>query len=650
MCSAMLPPQHWPQHQGESVKKRSRDAASRDDPTSRGREQQGAASQRIGESRQTGTPRQRGIYPRILGQPIANFIGGVYRSSKAPHPTETPQSTEVANLISGVYRSPEAPHPTETPQSTEVANLISGVYRSPEAPHPTETPQSTEAPQSTGPQHAPLSSSASATSARSEKQIQADVIGKKVGSTGARSTQSLSSGHMGMVRTVTHKGEATAQLIAEDVRGLQIGEHNLQLNSYRYEIKPAPINFREVFDKPPVRLALQRLAQNPANKHLKHAADRALRGEQPRRLDWALRGISRIKQTTSAAAVKLVSHESRSSTRGIFSLFFVSNSSGVDVGDNMRQENYFHYVVTANVEAANLLASDPDLRSVIIARAQSNASGDTSDRKLIPAMEESLRRASLAAQSDLDRGATVRPPQSEQTTYVEHLDGVTVGWDVDRKSSIRTAVQVPRLRQFKLEMKLALDSALKNPGEDESDIKPRAQRGFSPDSSPETVSRLTEGEHRQVAGAPIASERTVHRFEDGDELKLSPEEDQRRQATKQTERTTVKVDTSRSVMKQASNAAQTSREHADFAERMRTLEKLEEEQIALQSDKQEHQETDQPEEAEPFIVEPHKPNGDIAAGWPKAPSLNITKTVAEDARNVDRCREPDVGRSKGMSR
>jgi hypothetical protein len=125
-------------------------------------------------------------------------------------------------------------------------------------------------------------------------------------------------------------------------------------------------------------------------------------------------------------------------------------STGIQVGDNLRQDNYFTYIVPSNLDAAHLLVTDQNLRSEIIKNFQRQVSEDKFKIELVDAFRKSLGLASEKVREDLDRGAIVRR-EEDRPTYVTKLDGATVGYDVKRKINITTAIQMPTTRQLRRE-------------------------------------------------------------------------------------------------------------------------------------------------------------------------------------------------------
>ncbi len=79
-----------------------------------------------------------------------------------------------------------------------------------------------------------------------------------------------------------------AELVAGDVRGLQVGQRNYQLNSYRIEVQAPEIDFTSVLSQAKVMQAFQCLAENPDESQAIHEVDRILRkqgGGGPFRFD-----------------------------------------------------------------------------------------------------------------------------------------------------------------------------------------------------------------------------------------------------------------------------------------------------------------------------------------------------------------------------
>jgi hypothetical protein len=143
------------------------------------------------------------------------------------------------------------------------------------------------------------------------------------------------------------------RITACNVRGLQIGMHTLQINSYEYEVERPNIDFATVLSRADVREALTALKGDPDNADLQRKADRLLGSGPMFRKEAELR----VEQSK-------MSSDRQSSVFDAF--IFVEHCTGVQIGDDTTQKNRFLYVVAPALDAAQLLADDPSVRSAII--------------------------------------------------------------------------------------------------------------------------------------------------------------------------------------------------------------------------------------------------------------------------------------------
>jgi len=138
--------------------------------------------------------------------------------------------------------------------------------------------------------------------------------------------------------------------------GLQIGNRNVQENEFHYSFDGGKVDLSRALERPEVRYALSNLATSPSDTHLQDAADRALRATPFLGFPRDKIGARTVKET----------HDT-SSTRGLFAgTIEIRDCSGVQVGSNQTQTNYYAHVVTGAPDGRRLLAESPELRAELI--------------------------------------------------------------------------------------------------------------------------------------------------------------------------------------------------------------------------------------------------------------------------------------------
>lgn len=218
-------------------------------------------------------------------------------------------------------------------------------------------------------------------------------------------------------------------ITARNVRGLQIGTRNLQVNSYEYQVDRPNIDFATVLSRAAVREALKALSQNPNNVNLQRKADKLLAS-----------GPLLRKQPDLCVERSEVGNEQRSSVIDAF--VFVENSTGVQIGDRATQRNRFLYVVAPTMDAAQLLADDPNVRSAVIdcvCSPNEAATGDVFRDKL----EASLEFAVLNSPDIRTTGDLIRPSRNG-IVDVNGGDGVSIGKKGRQRNEVHAVVVVPK--------------------------------------------------------------------------------------------------------------------------------------------------------------------------------------------------------------
>jgi hypothetical protein len=259
---------------------------------------------------------------------------------------------------------------------------------------------------------------------------------------------------------VAHAERREYRITAKDVRGLQIGERNLQVNTYEYEVERPDIDFAAALSRAGVRDALKALSADPGNAELQRKADRALAEGPLFRREPELR----VEQSSITSE--------RQST--FFEAFiFVRKCEGAQVGNDATQKNRFAYLVAPTWDARQLLADDANVRAALIsclcstdvARSEEILRGE-----LVGMLEDAI----LSYPGIRTAGDAIRSC-AHRRVHVEGGDGVQVdiGGRGKQENKASVVIQIPgsivrpvRDKRNKLEKDRARDEKELSHGED----------------------------------------------------------------------------------------------------------------------------------------------------------------------------------------
>lgn len=218
------------------------------------------------------------------------------------------------------------------------------------------------------------------------------------------------------------------RITARHVRGLQIGTGNEQFNTYEYEVERPNIDFATVLSRADVREALKALSADPDNSDLQRNADRSLASgpmfrEQPK------------------LCVEQSEMSSDQQARVFDAFIFVENCTGVQVGDDATQKNRFLYVVAPTLDAAQLLADDPSVRSAII-DCVCSTNEDGSEDVLKDELAAALEAAVLNSPDIRTAGDSISLPTHGRVD-IANKDGVQVGRQGQQQNNACAMVVIP---------------------------------------------------------------------------------------------------------------------------------------------------------------------------------------------------------------
>lgn len=221
-------------------------------------------------------------------------------------------------------------------------------------------------------------------------------------------------------------------ITAIHVRGAQIGEHNEQVNVFRYRIERPRLDLDEILRRAPVREAFAALAGRPDDTVLRRHAIRTLRSNastgRSSNFDDDMHKTS-FKQTSGRCSF-------------LDGTVFISDCRGVQLGNHSQQRNTFTYCLTPSVATRDLLLGNRQLVEAIV---------DYScgvDGKKRSAVEHGLSEAiSTCAEgvsrNDPAKGLIVRPPAEGHLT-IRDMDGVSAGREVTQRNTSDVSIRLGR--------------------------------------------------------------------------------------------------------------------------------------------------------------------------------------------------------------
>lgn len=201
-----------------------------------------------------------------------------------------------------------------------------------------------------------------------------------------------------------------SRIVVERSRGVQVGDHNVQVNTYDLSLRKINLDLGKVLRRPDVERALSALAADPTNTMLRKNADQALGARsfftaQPRTV------VERGEHVSSTGAPDT-----------IFGFLFTCDSHGVQVGDRNRQTNTFAYYCSTTVDARALFASSADLRRAAVESVCSTNRDPGVGAALRSAVDDAVARRVDARTF----GASVTP-RPGASVFVAGRDGVSIG-------------------------------------------------------------------------------------------------------------------------------------------------------------------------------------------------------------------------------
>lgn len=218
---------------------------------------------------------------------------------------------------------------------------------------------------------------------------------------------------------------AEGRVVVDRCQGVQVGDHNVQVNSYEFDVRRVDVELDRVLVRRDVRAALSRLAADPENATLRARADDVL-------------GAGPLFAHHPQVRTRVKPVVARTGSTGLWNAVVVRDSQGVQISENAWQENLFVYVTTAELDGRQLLRDSPELRESLIASCcgQEATGGDASVRESLKlAIEDAVSHSGVVR----DRGVQVEP-SPRCTVVIQDAQGVSVGRS-HQQSSVKVDVR-----------------------------------------------------------------------------------------------------------------------------------------------------------------------------------------------------------------
>jgi hypothetical protein len=201
-----------------------------------------------------------------------------------------------------------------------------------------------------------------------------------------------------------------AQIHLAGARGVQIGDHNLQVDRYHVQVN-ASVDLASALRQGRVVRALCALMAAPQRSDLRVRAVGAL-------TDPVWSGPGRTSFDLSAA---------RTVDDSWWDWLLILRPQGVQIGDHSQQTNTFAYVISPTIEGAVLLAGEPSLAAALVDVICPPVPGSDDKAALAARMHDAVRAIGV----DLDYGGTralSRPaPVAGELLTLNRVDGAAVG-------------------------------------------------------------------------------------------------------------------------------------------------------------------------------------------------------------------------------
>jgi hypothetical protein len=201
---------------------------------------------------------------------------------------------------------------------------------------------------------------------------------------------------------------AEYEVILSDVRGVMIGDDNIQINRFEITVPDADFTVEKVLARPNVKRAIAELTMNP--------------GDETRR-SALIDALTRPGWFVSWSPARLLVTESGTMKTAGFLASLLGFNVGVMVGDHNRQTNHFTYVTSSLPDAQSLLAGNRELAEAVAGlMVPEDGTSDTS--ALLNVVNDAIRDLPVDFENGRLHSLVLPPYPSPSLTRV---DGAMVG-------------------------------------------------------------------------------------------------------------------------------------------------------------------------------------------------------------------------------
>jgi hypothetical protein len=210
---------------------------------------------------------------------------------------------------------------------------------------------------------------------------------------------------------IHHRANTGGRIELIDLRGVQIGDHNFQINRFVARSKTSDIDFEEVLARGEVAAAIRWLQLDPEDGYRRDALVHTLQDQ-----GWLFESapITFLARPDGGGLWQALCH------------IVAFDTQGLQIGDHGRQSNTFNYLIPGTVDAQQLLRQSPTLAKALcdLLCPPLNYSPDPAmiTRQATEAIEE------LTIEwTDRARGVSHGWPVHQEVLRIKSQDGVSVG-------------------------------------------------------------------------------------------------------------------------------------------------------------------------------------------------------------------------------
>ena len=222
------------------------------------------------------------------------------------------------------------------------------------------------------------------------------------------------------------RDEVAARIRFEDVRGAQVGDHNVQVNRFIARAERQDVNFDDVLQRDSVVTALERLQRDPDSAGLRQSLVAAMAAEGW----WLMARPTRIEAREGSGFAEFL--------RGLV-MFDVR---GLQSGDHNRQDNTFVYAISSSPTGFELLRGNTRLARALADHICPASDAEPNVAILHHRLGETMRALPVEWRDGRVHGLQANPPGEAEALRLRRIDGVTIGADNRQLTSEAVDIRV----------------------------------------------------------------------------------------------------------------------------------------------------------------------------------------------------------------